>query len=576
MTKQVKWIQKTIDCSMEQTMIDNGIHRLIARMLSQRKIENVETFLEAKYQHLSDPFSMHGMTNAVDCFLTHIEGKSKIVVVGDYDADGIVSCSMLFELCRNLLNNCDIFLPSRFRHGYGLSHAIIDDIFEKYKIPPDLVMMVDCGINSREQIERLKKNGVKDVIVIDHHLFDEKNLSSNASAIINWHLGCLKNNEGMCAAGEVFQFIRGLSTKNKKIKPIEFLTYASIATVADQCPIIGDNRIIVKNGLTRYAITHVGPLGFQNLLQKCRLNVDSLSQEDISFKIAPRLNAPGRLTSPQLSFELMTEYDSFVADDLANEIDSINKQRKTIQKNISNDAILTMKNMDTTNGVAMVDEKWHVGVVGIVASRVVEECARPSLIAGKLGDKWKGSGRSVHGINLKKIMDDISYVFETYGGHQYAAGFTLKDEYVSNIHEIFSNACKNYYEKNKIDFQTVKHYDAVLKIKAVNDNNASVLSKHLSPYCNEFNPEPIFLLSNVEVVDVQFREGDIWSVSTCVVMKDNIKSPQIKFFSTKFTNSLIGQHVDIYFTFPQTWDEEDMYRKFSLNGVSMVLKKEKL
>ena len=560
------WKIKEHNKKKEISLRKNGSHKLLARVLSQTSIDLSD--LSTDYNGLTPPFELNDVENAARLFIKHAKNKSKIAVIGDYDCDGIVSTTMLFELCRNFGLKCIPFLPSRLDHGYGLSLSTIESFKKKVGNPPDLLFVTDCGTSNYDEIEKLKEFGIKDIIVIDHHIPNMEKISKNANALISWHLTDGYNE--MCACGEVFQFIRGIRWLTKHVDPIEFLSYAAIGTIADSQPIVGDNRIIVKNGLGKYAFDHVLSSGLNSLIRTKIKYRDTITQEDINFRIAPMINAAGRIETPDIVFKLLTEHEPKISDELANKISEINDQRKHLQSFVESDAIEKSHALNVKNGILVCGKNYHIGVVGIVASRVVEETGLPSLVIGHHNGIWKGSGRSLPGINLKEILDSCSYMFEKYGGHAAAVGVTIKEEYIESAHEIFDKACHKYYENNDMESKNVRFFNAPLKMKAINEDMAEVLKNELAPYCQDNNPEPVWQLKNVKMTSLDLRTGSGWRVLTFNAHNDkDMLKYKLKWFSPKVDENIEGKLVNIYFTFPQYWNNSKRFEEFDLTVVDV-------
>ena len=562
------WTVKPKNVEKEKFLVDNGAGAFLARLLSQRNIkaEDYNSFLDAKYENLSDPYSLTGVEKAVQIFVRNVKEKKKILVSSDYDSDGVCSATIIFEACRAVGYQCSVFLPSRFEHGYGLNDKTIATLKSKYKTAPDLLIVLDCGTSNFKEVAILKEWGVKEVIIIDHHIPNNDTLSTNADVLINWHL--VPGYNEMCATGEAFQFIRGLRKVTKKIDPIEFLTYAAIGTIADSSPIVGDNRIIVKNGLGEYALNHVSSVGLKSLMGACKMYSNHLTQMDVSFQIAPRINATGRMEKPDYAFKLFTEYNMSIVDELVLKVNDLNSQRKQLQALMESQAIEKLNKESFSNGVMLMRDSWHIGIIGNVASRVAEKCNKPTLILGFYDGKWKGSGRTVNGINLKEILDSCSYIFERYGGHSGAIGCALKPEYVDSAPKIFDEACSKYVGSQfKSD---VRYFDASLKIDLVDKETAILINDKLAPYCKDHNPEPIFKLSNVWLYGVNIKEGEGWRIMMFNVANKEKNIPYtFKCFSPRYGSELEGQKVNLYFTFPQKWDESQKFGQFELTVVDV-------
>lgn len=566
------WQVKEHNTKKEQELKKNGISTFLARILSQKEIEpsEVNEFLSTDYQCLNNPYALNDVEKAVKIFLKHVKLKSRVAIIGDYDCDGIVSTTMLYELCRHFQLNCTAFLPSRLDHGYGLNENTLRAFKSRVGTPPDLLIITDCGTNNRDEIQQLKDFGIKHIIIIDHHLpSDEEKVSHNADALISWHFSDGFNE--MCACGEVFQFIRGIRRKTEEVDPVEYLSYAAIGTLADSQPIIGDNRIIVKNGLTQYSLSHVCSSGLNALIKEKIKYASEITQTDVEFRIAPMINAAGRIEVPDIVFKLLIQDDPKIAEGMAKKVIELNEQRKHLQTFVEVDVMSRIKDFSIKNGLFLYGENYHIGIVGIVASRVVEEIGKPALVIGYHNGLWKGSGRSVPNVNLKEILDSCSFMFDKYGGHAAAVGVTVKEEYLERAHEIFDNACTEYYKKHTIGNEFIRFYNASLKFKAVNEEMAQLLKEHLSPYCKENNSEPVFRLKDVTITNCEIREGKGWRIMVFKVYKDDeLLDCELKWFSPRFDKSIEGEVVDVYFTFPQYWDNSKRFEKFDLTIVDII------
>jgi len=568
------WKLREKDKDKEQALIKLGQDKLTARLIAQRNkidIATASNFIATEYKDMSHPHTLNGIKEASEMFCHAVKNKEDIAVFGDYDCDGIFSSVMIHELCKNLDHKCKVFLPSRLEHGYGLSKKGIEAFKEFVKDPPDLFIAVDCGSNNDNEVIALKEWGVKRVIIIDHHLVEESTKSKSADILINWHLS--QDTEEMCACGEVFQLIRGIRWLTKKVNPLEYLTYAAIGTIADVSPIKSDNRIIVKYGLNEFALSHVIASGLHALVNNCYIKNKSLTTEDVAFKIAPRINACGRISTPLIAYELLIERNMVTADLRAEELNDLNKERKTMQRGIALGASQMVKDNPELykSGIMVWNPKWHIGTVGIVASRLVEEFKVPAVVIGKQGDLFKGSGRSLGNINLKHILDDCKDLFESYGGHALAAGVTLKPDSLDKANSLFNNACKKYFKSNVFPNEDM-YYDATLKIGSVSMELAERLLNSMYPYCRQSNPEPIFRLSDVKIDETDIKEGDGWTLVKIYIEKDGVRMPyMLKTFSTKFGSEINGQTADVYFSFPQNFDI-DKPQAFQLNLIDIDLK----
>ena len=477
------WQPRSYDKEKENKFLALGQHKLISRLLAQRNIDPslVNDFISSSYNNLSNPYKIKGIEEAARLFCKVALEKGSIACISDTDADGVFAAVMIDELCKNFKVPCSVFIPSRLDHGYGLNSSSITTFMDKTKIKPDLLIVTDCATNSEEEILSIKQWSPKTkILILDHHPIEPSKFSKSADIIINWHLD---NSQEMCSCGLVFQFIRGIRWLTKKVNPIEFLSLASIPTLADVSSIIGDNRIIVKHGLGEYALNHVVASGLIALLKKSGVYSKSISQEDVLFKIAPRINAAGRLGRPDIAFKLLVENDLATAELMASNLSELNDKRKVLQKKMEKEAIKTVKANPEKyeHGIVLYNPEWSIGVVGIVASKVVETFHKPTLIIGKNGDDLKGSGRSLDNVNLKEILDLCKEIFVGFGGHAAAAGVTLKPEYLDKANELFNNACKQYYETHGRPTEC-SYYDVVIPPIEVSIKNSALLLDTLYPY----------------------------------------------------------------------------------------------
>lgn len=548
------WKQREYNNDKESELIKQGKNRLIARLVGQRKIsfEKIDDFLKPDYKNLTHPYCLNDLEKATRLFCDVVKNKGHIAGIFDYDVDGVLSGVMIKELCNIFNIDCSMFFSSRWKHGYGLNALAVEDFVKNIGHIPDLLFVVDSGTNNKKEIGDLKKTGIKHIVVIDHHLpsVDKDKISTNADALISWHLS--KNVGEMCAAGEVYQFIRGIRWLTKRVDPIEFLSYAAIATIADVQPIIGDNRIIVKNGLKAETINSVVASGLLSLLEHSKIFPRDLTQEDIIFQIAPKINAAGRLHNPKVAFDLLIEKDKNLSDSMAEYLAEFNEKRKELQKQIEQEAIIMANNQNNTHGILVYNEKWHIGIVGIVASKLTELFNKPVIVVGKHENAWRGSGRSVSNINVKEILDSCQDIFVKYGGHAAAVGVELKDSMLAEASQIFNNACKKYIDMHGMELNNYKYYDAKLSVSAASSKVSNLIKDNLYPYCSINNPQPIFMLPNVRIVNLRIKDGNGWKLVTFNIEKDNVISENpFKIFSSKFGAELEGKEVDIFFNFSQ-------------------------
>ncbi len=552
----MKWKLRAISKNLENEFIRQGKSRLLSRLLSQRNISavSVDKFLSASYKDICHPYVLKGIKEASELFCQIALEKGSILAVGDYDVDGICSVVIVNEICRTFNLKRKIFLPSRKEHGYGLNFRSIDVIKKTFN-PPNLLFVLDSGSNSENEIRDLKRwggEGMK-IIILDHHIVDSNKIAKSADVHINWHL---QNDFGeTCTCGELFHLIRGIRWLTKKINPQEFISLAAIGILADVSPIIGDNRIIVKNGLNNGCLNNVVASGLNSLIRTSGIRDSSLSQEDVLFKIAPRINAVGRLSKPDMAYKLLIEQNPEISDIMAQDLNEHNIERKKLQRKFETEAIQEVEtNIDKfPNAIAIYNPEWPIGLVGLIASGLVEKFCRPAIVMSKNGEIIKGSGRSLENVNLKEILDGCKNVFENYGGHALAAGVTVKSHALNDVNDALNKACESYYITHGRP-EEIKYYDAELRPKAITLENAEKLKNSLYPYCNRNNPEPIFKLSDVTIVEPDLYERNDWKILSFYVSKDGVKTGvKFKMFSDDLGTEIADRKADVYFSFPQSF-----------------------
>ena len=527
-----------------------GAKPFMARLLAQRNVQDAELFFNPKLDFVNWAELLGGIKAAAKMLLGVAQKGGTVAVIGDYDVDGAASSAMIKILCRYLNVKCHVFLPSRHEHGYGLNSKTVPAFIESVGEPPDLLIAADCGTSSEPELDKLRQFGAKKIAIVDHHIADPKRFSASADVVINWRLA---GTSEMCTAGEAFVLAKVIEKFTGERLPPELLPLAAIATVADVSPIVGVNRILVKCGLAAAGRTKLP--GLRLLLEKCGLSGNGLSQMDVAFKVAPRLNAVGRMNKPNPAYDLLIEEDEKKAVSLVEELESCNGERRLLLNDISTEAIAMAEGCGCKHGAMLIKQGWHVGIVGIVASRVAEHLFLPSLVLGSVDGKIKGSGRSIEGVNLKAIMDSCSELFEVYGGHEMAAGATLKPEMVDRAPKIWDEACAAYFEKNPRP-ESVLWYDTEISAKKVSAYTCYRLRETLYPYDKKENPEPVFLLRGVDVTGTKISNGDTWSLMTVRGRKDGQElGLSLKTFNRSLQSIQDGQTVDFLITMAQSWDE---------------------
>jgi single-stranded-DNA-specific exonuclease len=408
-----------------------GLSPLLAQCLLNRghgNAEQVDHFLRPKLKNLSDPFTLPNIQKAVERLLQARELGQKVVVFGDYDVDGVTSTALIIEVLRELGWRMDYYLPHRLEEGYGLSQDGVENCLRKLK--PDLILAVDCGSTAVDTIGWLKERKL-DVIVLDHHQVTDP--EPEAYALVNPHLNgghlCELSSVGLAfkLAHAMIKACRALnqppSVHDFDMRPL--LDLVALGTVADLVPLTGENRVLVTTGLKHLNQTHRA--GLLALMEIAQVR-DQVGVFEISFQLSPRINAAGRLVNADTALRLMLSDNLEEARMLANELDTRNRERQSIEKGIADQATETIRSQfDSSRDYIIVEGRhdWHVGVVGIVASRILREFYRPTIILGGEGTEWRGSGRSVEGFDLAEALRSCDDLLVRHGGHAMAAGMSI-------------------------------------------------------------------------------------------------------------------------------------------------------
>lgn len=548
-----QWKLRPHDTELEYQHLINGWEPLMARLLAQRGIgmQEADQFFAADLADIDLFKPLGGIDQAADLLLTAARRQNTSVgVIGDYDADGVTSSAMFQRICRALGLECQVFLPHRVQHGYGLNPKTVPAFCEFIQKPPRLLFILDCGTSSEAEVCQLREFGISQIVIIDHHIPESSRLSKSADILVNWRL-C--GGSEMCTAGEVLMLARALDRRTDKKHDFfnQLLPLAAIGTVADISPIARENRVIVRHGLAKVGESNY--IGLRMLAEICNMIDGRLSQMDVSFGLAPRLNAAGRINSAYLSYNLMVEDKIGAAGSIVSELDMMNKERKHICNELTAQALEAAEKSNFTNGLLLINPEWNVGVVGIVASRIVDRFGIPTIVMGQTNGTIKGSGRSLGTTNIKAIMDSCAEMFSNYGGHEMACGAALKPEYVATAPKLFDEACRNYYAKHGVPIID-RFYDAALKPTTITVRLCDQLIETFYPYCDDNNPEPVFLLSNAKVVWSKPWRGDDWQLMTYELEKDGIRIPiKFKTFDEEFGSGLEGKTLDMYFSFTQSY-----------------------
>ncbi len=489
---------------------------LFAALCLQRGIDRVEQLkhmIEPSLEDFHSPFLMADMEKAVDRLSQALMSGEKITVYGDYDADGVTSTTLLVESLASLGADVDFYIPNRFEEGYGPNPQAFQLLIDN---GTQLILSCDNGIQGHESIALAQDQGV-DVIVTDHHELGET--LPPAYAIIHpRHPQGTYPFPDLAGVGVAFKLAHALLGDF----PQEYLDLVAIGTVADLVEMTGENYYLVKAGLAH--LTQSQRLGLLALLQQAGTSPQDIDETTIGFRIGPRLNAAGRMGEASLAVELLMAMDSRQADELAQTIEDMNQERKTITDDIFQQA---KENIDPTAKIQVIAGKnWHEGVIGIVASRVVEETGQPTIILSldEETQKLKGSGRSVGAFNLFQALQSCQSYFESFGGHHMAAGLTLKAERLNDLRHALSVYIEEHYQKE--DLQMEVTVDLKAQLAEVSMDLIEEINQ-LQPFGEGFQP-PKFLFENVQTQDMR-RIGSDKSHLKFLMVEEGQKTDAIAF-----------------------------------------------
>ena len=403
-----------------------GVDKAIAELLLQRGIENFEdakTFFRPSWSDLHDPFLMKDMDKAVARIEVAIKNNEQVLVFGDYDVDGTSSVALMASYLETKSTQISTYIPDRYEEGYGVSYKGIDFASDN---DFSLIIALDCGVKAIEKVAYAKKKGI-DFIICDHHR-PGKELPDAVAILDPKRPDCEYPFKELCGCGVGFKLIQALASKEGI--PVEslvgYLDLVATAIGADIVPIVGENRALAYFGL-QVINTNPRP-GFKALINQMKKDV--LTITDVVFNIAPRINAAGRMKHGNYAVALMKEMNFETAEIAAGEIELFNTNRREADKRITQEALLQIEESNETEDATSVvyQEDWHKGVIGIVASRLIETYYRPTLVFTKSGDFLAASARSVRGFDVYNALENCSHLLEQFGGHMYAAGMTIKQE----------------------------------------------------------------------------------------------------------------------------------------------------
>lgn len=521
---QLKWVfAEAPDPEMVRTLTDQTqlpaeiVRILINRNLTRR--EQIEKFVNPDLSDVFDPFALAGIRQAVDRIVAALRDQERIMVYGDYDVDGITSAALIFLVLNRLGADVSYYLPNRLVEGYGLSEQGINEALER-KV--DLIITVDCGVTAIEEVKYAHDRGI-DIIITDHH---EPGVNlPDAVSIVNPKVGAEDTlGQELAGVGVAFKLAQALyrSLAQNTAELEEHLDLVALGTTADIAPLIGENRILTKHGIRQIARTNKP--GLKSLCFVSGLMGREITAGQVVFILAPRINAVGRLGDPELAIRLLTTKDEVVAPQIARKLDQENKLRKKLDETTLKQALdLANKECDAENDRAIVlaATGWHQGVIGIVASRIVERYHVPTVLIAVDGDEGKGSARSIPSFHLYNAIRECEDLLLQYGGHKYAAGLSIAKDKIPEFRERFTKVARRMLTAE--DLVPTLLIDCYLDMDRLNDDFIIQLEQ-FAPFGPQ-NTRPVFMTGNVELVGspyivgrnhLKFRAGKGGRVFNCI------------------------------------------------------------
>lgn len=502
-SRKYRWVYAGADKSQAEGLKRGfAISDCIAEVLLKRGITDtasLESYLDTPLTGLTSPFLIKDMDKAAECIARSLSNNEKICVYGDYDVDGVTSVALMYHFLSEVGADVAYYIPNRLEEGYGLNIAAIDEISSA---GVKLIITVDCGIGAADEVAHAKNLGLK-VIITDHHQPSEK-IPSDACAVVNpmrdddtSQFKCLS---GVGVAFKVIMALRSkmndlgrFKAKTPNIK--KYLDLVTLGTVADVVPLIGENRIFVRHGLEILSGKDCRA-GLKELKRVAGVDGGKVTTTHVGFGLAPRMNAVGRLGNSDKGLRLLITADRAQARYLADELDRENKDRQEIEKDIIEESFSRVeKNRlhEKYKGLVLYSKDWHQGVIGIVASRLVEKYHMPAIVLTFEDGVGKGSGRSIPSFDLYKGLEQLQDILLSFGGHKYAAGLKIAEEHISSLQKRFHSTVDSLLTPE--DFVAELRIDAFIEPEDITADFMRWLEK-MEPF-GSGNREPVFCMKNV-------------------------------------------------------------------------------
>ncbi len=468
----------------------------VAEVLLRRGVNTrhgAERFFAPAISDLHNPFLMKDMDKAVECLNRAMGSKQRIMIYGDYDVDGTTAVALVYKYLQNYYSNIEYYIPTRYEEGYGISRKSIDYALEN---DVKLVIVLDCGIKAIEEIQYAKDRGI-DFIICDHHMPDEE--LPPAVAILNPKMpGSTYPCQHLSGCGVGFKFMQAFAMSNGLSNHNELeslLDLVAVSIAADIVPIVDENRVMAYYGLRR--INSNPNLGLRSIIRLCKLTNKEITISDVIFKIGPRINASGRMQSGIEAVDLLVCRDLHDAYEKGKAIDQYNKDRKELDKRITEEANRLVSNdvsiIEGKRSIVIYNKDWHKGIIGIVASRLTELYYKPSVVLTYSNGMATGSSRSVQGFDIYSAVNASRSLLENFGGHTYAVGLTLKEENIEEFSRRFENYVSEHIQPNQLSPQI--EIDAEIEFADITPELIGYLKK-FNPF-GSGNQKPVFITRNV-------------------------------------------------------------------------------
>ena len=558
-----KWIYNSVDKNIiEETAYKHNMPKPVAELMLKKGIsspDDIENFFNGSLKSLRNPFEISDMEKAAERIAKAVMNHERICIYGDYDVDGITATALLYIFLMQCGANVSYYIPNRLEEGYGLNKEAVKEIAAR---KTNLIITVDCGISAVQEVLEASIHGM-DIIITDHHQ-PSKELPVAAYAIINpMREDDTYPNKTLAGVGVAFKTVMALRFVLKKYDFFKqevpnirnLLDIVTLGTIADVMPLVDENRIFVRHGLELMSGENVR-IGIDEL----KKTVENLSASkkmktsNIGFQLAPRINAMGRMASSEKSFKLLVTQNRSEAKQLALELDNENKYRQMIERDIlqqTYDLIEKNQYAELQSGLVIASDNWHPGVIGIVASRVVDKYFKPTVILTEDNGVYKGSARSIPGFHLYDGLSSLSDILISFGGHKYAAGVKLEKKNLEEFRNRFNEVVKTSLKEE--DFIPEIYIDAEIDSKDITNEVMQWLEK-LEPY-GQGNKEPVFFMKKVFKYQVETFVGKNFNHLKCVFEKNGLIFEAIG-YNMKEYKSLMAENdkFDILFSLVHnTW-----------------------